>query len=203
MTALPDLTGRWVGHYVQRDQRRQISADFRQQGVSLVGTMYDRTTEMSWPLLDQLGANGALSQQQREWLDSLLAALDDAPLSSIEGYFVRPQTAALMGELRDGHVSWQKQYNGPAQFGYRAGGRYVSKQVDDYVVNYQGSLSVDGFTIEGDWGIDARPDLGTPPRKGRFMLRRKPGHAEAAADSASTAVRADRAWWQLWHIKRK
>src|SRR5688572_9971185 len=87
------LTGRWAGHYQQRDQCRGVVADLRQDGDRLLGTMSDEQTHFEMTVYEWAaecglppGADeqimGALRKQFPERARSPIRALMTLPAES-------------------------------------------------------------------------------------------------------------------------
>src|SRR5262249_39918219 len=168
-----DLTGDWLGHYVQRDQPRGLVAAFRQDGERLAGTMRDLETEFERSVFD-LAAQGGLPPGADEQIVShLRSQFPDQAEGPIRAASSLPPESALEGAVRGDRVEFLKTYQGEAFTGFAVGRRRVGVTTPGHSVHYAGKLSPEGDALEGVWWIDADPERGTRRTEGTFLLRRR------------------------------
>jgi hypothetical protein len=167
------LTGRWVGHYVQRGQQRGIAAEFRQSGSLLTGTMRDVQTEFEMSLFEMAAEAGWPPGADEQLGTAMRDQFPESTGESIRWAYSLPADSEIEGQVRDGTVSFLKSYRGESFHGFRVGERRVGETTPGHGVNYQGRLSVDGNTLEGTWWIEAKSEQGTRRTEGMFLLRRE------------------------------
>jgi hypothetical protein len=173
MTAAVDLTGHWTGHYFQRDQARAIAADLVQTGESLRGHMRDDQTEFEQSVFETAVEAGLPPGADEQIVAKLREQFPDEPRSPIRAASTLPPTSVLEGSVRGRRVYFLKTYEGEAFSGYRVGCRQVGVTLEGHGVHYEGRLSIDGTTLEGQWWIDPLPGYGSRRTEGRFLLRRQ------------------------------
>lgn len=174
MSTTASVAGRWLGHYLQRGLERPITAELRQIGELLSGTMCDGHQDEECSLFEMAqgagfppGADEQIEKQVRE-------ALPDAPPGPIRFVAHLPADSILKGRCKASGVYFLKTYQGTSYSGYKAGDQLLGAQTDGHAVHYEGRLSTDGQVIEGRWWIDADPEAFTLRTEGHFVLRRQP-----------------------------
>jgi hypothetical protein len=172
MSASIELTGRWVGHYLQRGRKYPITAELVQDGQRLSGSMHDGQPDRECSTFE-VACEGGLPPGADEQIEAQLRALiPDARGGPIRYVSHLPAAAVLEGACRGQTVSFLKSYQGTSFGGFKVGDKLVGMQNDDHAVHYEGQLSSDGLVIEGRWWIDADPKYGTQRTEGLFKLRR-------------------------------
>jgi hypothetical protein len=200
MSPLSNLTGRWVGHYEQTDQKRPISAELVQDGAKLKGSMRDGEPDRDCSLFE-LAAEAGLPPGADEQIDAnLRAMIPDAPAGAIRYIWHLPPDSRLEGRCNGRVVSFIKTYMGTTFSGYKVGDKILGRQNEGHAVHYEGQLSPDGLEIEGRWWIDPEPNRGTRRAEGYFLLRRQ---AEAPqppfhSQQAGTGPAEQRTGWRSW-----
>jgi hypothetical protein len=165
------LTGRWVGHYVQRGQRHPIEAELIHNGERLSGTMRDLETDFEMSVFE-LAAESGLPPGADEaiiaWLRRNCPGNANRPIRAAMSV---PSGSSLEGTLRGRMVQFVKTYQGDSFCGYQVGEERVGRSVAGHTVQYRGELSEDGTRIEGAWWIDANPQEGVRRSEGTFVLK--------------------------------
>jgi len=167
-----DLTGRWVGHYVQNDQEHPITADFVELADRLSGSMYDGQPDREYSVFDtafHAGLPPGTDEQIEAKLRQMVPAVPGAPIRYVSHL---PSNSDLEGRRTGQAVFFLKTYQGTSFGGYKVGDQLLGIQKDGHVVHYEGQLSPDGLVIEGRWWIDADPAYATRRTEGTFLLRR-------------------------------
>jgi hypothetical protein len=171
MSSSLELTGRWVGHYVQRGQEYPITADLVQIGERLSGSMLDGHPVRECSTFEA-ACDAGLPPGTDEQIEARLREMvPDAPAAPIRFVSHLPTVSVLEGQLRERTVSFLKTYQGTSYGGYKIGDKLVGVQMDGHAVHYEGQLSSDGRVIEGRWWIDANPKYGASWTEGLFALR--------------------------------
>jgi hypothetical protein len=174
MSSSRDLTGRWLGHYLQHGQERPITADLHHIGERLSGTMCDGHPDSEYSLFE-VAQQAGLQPGADEQIEVMLRqALPDAPAGPIRYVSYLPSGSVLEGWCKGPIVYFLKTYQGDSFSGYKAGDQLLGIQKEGHVVHYEGHLSPDGLVIEGRWWIDADSEYGTRRTEGVFLLRRQP-----------------------------
>ncbi len=181
-----NLSGRWVGHYVQRDRPHPIAAMLRQEGARLSGWMRDGETEFERSVFEAAAEAGLAPGDDEKIIAQLRQAVPDAGNAPIRSVSQLPSDSLLAGGVKGQRAWWLKTYQGVEFGGFRVGDKYVGVQVTNPEVHYEGTVSDDGAAIEGRWWINARPEQGTRYTEGTFVLRRRP--AAVAAEEADVAI---------------
>jgi hypothetical protein len=167
------LTGRWAGHYEQRDQRRDVTAELRQQGTLLQGTMHDSQTRFEMSVYEMAAECGLAPGADEQIVKALREQYPDRPTAPIRALMTLPERSEVEGEVRGSTVSFRKVYRGEAFSGYTVGDARVGVTVRGHSVQYLGHLDADGGQIDGTWWIEADPRKGVTRRtEGMFVLRR-------------------------------
>jgi len=169
----PGLTGRWAGHYEQRDQRRAVVADLRQEGDALTGTMRDEQTEFEMTLYEMAAECGLPPGADEQILGALRQQFPERAKERIRALMTLPADSSLEGQVRGRTVAFRKTYRGEAFSGYRVGEERVGVSVKGHAVEYRGTLAEGGDLIEGTWWIEADSRRGLRRAEGSFVLRRQ------------------------------
>jgi hypothetical protein len=167
------LTGRWIGHYSQRDQQRGLEAELSQDGQQLSGSMRDAQTTFEVSVFEMAADGGLPPGADEQIVSALRRQFPDEPNSPIKATSTLPTDSRLEGRVHGRTVEFLKIYQGEAFCGYRVGERQVGTTLAGHSVSYQGQVSPDGNTIEGRWFISADPTRGTRRSEGSFVLRRR------------------------------
>ena len=168
------LTGRWAGHYVQRDQRRAISAEFLQDGNSLEGTMRDELTSFVMTVYEMAAECGLPPGTDEQIVKALRNQFPERSTSPIKALMTLPNDSSVEGRVRGRSVTFRKTYRGEAFSGYTVGEERVGVTVRGHSVQYRGSVDEGGAQIDGTWWIDADPSRGVQRTEGSFVLTRLP-----------------------------
>jgi hypothetical protein len=187
-----DLTGRWVGHYVQNDQEHPITADLVQLADRLSGSMYDGRPDRECSVFEaacQAGLPPGTDEQIAANLRQMVPAVPGAPIRYVAHV---PTNSVLEGRRSGRTVSFLKTYQGISFDGYKVGDQLVGIQKDAHAVHYEGQLSPDGLVIEGRWWIDADPAYATRRTESTFLLRRWEGHEAFSEEQTAASEQAKR-----------
>ena len=168
------LTGRWAGHYFQRDQPRAISAEFLQDGTSLQGTMRDELTSFVMTIYEMAVECGLPPGADEQILKALRNQFPERQGSPIKALMTVPGDSSVEGRVRGRVVTFRKTYRGEAFSGYTVGEERVGVTVRGHSVQYRGSVDETGGRIDGTWWIDADPRRGVQRTEGSFVLTRLP-----------------------------
>jgi hypothetical protein len=166
------LTGRWSGHYVQRDQLRAITAEFRQDGDALEGTMRDEQTSFVMTVYEMAAECGLPPGADEQIVKALRHQYPDRSQVPIKALMTLPGESAVEGEVRGRNITFRKTYRGEAFSGYTVGEQRVGVTVRGHAVQYRGRVDEGGGQIDGTWWIDADPRRGVRRTEGSFVLRR-------------------------------
>lgn len=168
------LTGRWSGHYVQRDQARGMTAELRQDGGTLEGTMRDEQTSFVMTVYEMAAECRLPPGADEEIVKALRHQYPDRAQAPIRALMTLPAESAVEGEVRGRTVTFRKTYRGEAFSGYTIGEERVGVTVRGHAVQYRGRVDEGGGEIDGTWWIDADPRRGLRRTEGSFVLRRLP-----------------------------
>ena len=189
MSPAAELTGRWVGHYRQRDREYPIAAELVQVGQRLSGSMRDGQPDRECSTFEAAFEAGLPPGADEQIEARLREIVPEAPAGPIRYVSNLPTTATLEGVRRGQRVSFLKTYQGTSFGGYKVGDKLVGVRMDGHSVHYEGQLSPDGLVIEGRWWIDADPGYGTRRTEGLFMLRRSENNETDSEAQASDEER--------------
>jgi hypothetical protein len=198
--AVANLTGRWIGHYLQHGEECPITADLRETGEHLNGLMYDGRPDRECSL-GQAVAEAGLPSGADEVIEAHLRGMVPDSTAGPIRYVTRlPPNSTLQGCRRGQTVYFLKSYQGTTFGGYQVGDHLVGVRRADHEVHYEGQLSPDGQAIEGRWWIEADTESGTPGTEGLFRLRRaEPAEAFAAQPAPLPGKKKEaRPWWRFW-----
>jgi hypothetical protein len=198
MSSPVDLTGRWVGHYLQHDRERPITADLIQSGERLAGAMCDGHLHSEHSLFEIAQEAGLPPGADEQIEANLREALPDAPAGPIRYVRHLPPESVLEGRCKGPVVSFLKTYQGTCFDGYQVGEQLLGMEKAGHAVHYEGRLTPDGRTIDGRWWIEADPEEGTGRTEGYFTLRRGPGDQPSFREQTPAPVRPHRPWWRFW-----
>jgi hypothetical protein len=166
------LTGRWTGQYFSHGQGRQITVDLMHEEKRITGSMRDEETDFEEPLFDmaaKIGFPPGADEQIAAHVRRLLPQGGSEPVRCVSRL---PSLSVLEGKCQGRIISFIKTYQGEAFSGFRMGDQFLGQKKDRHAVRYEGKLSGDGMTIEGQWHIPAHPEEAGPRTHGRFVLRR-------------------------------
>jgi hypothetical protein len=167
------LTGHWAGYYIQRDKRRDLTANLTQAGDKLHGSMRDLETQFEQSLFE-MAAEGGLPPGADELIVTRIRnQFPDLPSGPIRAAMSLPSRSSIEGNVRGRTVYFLKTYQGEAFSGYRVGKQTIGVNLAGHVVHYKGFLNSDGNTIEGTWWVDAQPHIGVPRLEGFFLLKKE------------------------------
>jgi hypothetical protein len=172
MSPSVELTGRWVGHYLQRGQQFPITADLKQVGQRVSGSMHDGRPDRECSTFEAACDAGLPPGADEQIEAKLREAVPDAAAGPIRYVSHLPTASALEGRCSGKTVYFVKTYQGTSFGGYKVGDKLVGVQKDGHAVHYEGYLSSDGLVIEGRWWIDADQEYAPRRSEGLFTLRR-------------------------------
>jgi hypothetical protein len=173
MAETVNVTGRWAGHYEQRDGKHPIAAELVQDGDRLTGTMQDSDTHCDQSVFETAVEAGLPPGADEQIFAHLREAFPDASKGPIRFTTELPPSSLLEGEVQDGTVSFLKTYQGEHRAGYRIGDQFIGETIEQHQVHYRGRLSTDGQVIEGRWWIPTEPRARGGKCEGPFLLRRQ------------------------------
>jgi hypothetical protein len=193
-----NITGRWMGHYVQYGRNHPIVANFFESGLHISGSMQDGKPECEYSLFE-IAAELGLSSQDKEAIEASCRDLvPHAPADSIH-YLTRLPSESSIEFRHDGQaISFAKTYAGECFAGYKVGGEIIDTQMGNHTVYYEGNLSYDNLEIEGRWVVEAKPEYGTREAEGSFVLRRVEQELVTTPADDKSASRSGPPWWKFW-----
>jgi hypothetical protein len=174
MPPISDLTGRWIGHYLQRGQQHPITADLVQTADSLSGSMCDGQPDAECSLFDFAAAAGLPPGADEQIEAGLRKSVPEARAARIQYVWRLPADSVLQGRRAGKAVSFVKTYKGASFSGFKLGEKLLGAEQPAHPVHYEGELSHDGTVLEGRWWIEG--DTTAPGKhrtEGEFMLRRQ------------------------------
>jgi hypothetical protein len=193
-----NLTGRWIGHYLQRGEQYPITADFLEEGEHLCGFMYDGKPDRDCSVFEAAAEDGMPPGMDEQIEAKLREMVPDAPAGPIRYVSHLPTNSILQGRRSGQTVSFLKGYEGTSFAGYQVGSHLVGIQKADHEVHYEGQLSSDGLVMEGRWWIDADPMHATPLTEGQFHLQRSQASETPSAKPDPVSEKENRSWWRFW-----
>jgi hypothetical protein len=167
-----DITGRWEGHYRQREKERPIAAELAQAGSVLTGLMTDDVTSERRSVSEIALEAGLPPGEDERIVAHLRRSVPGGEGKPIEYVWELPKESALEGTVQGRTVSFLKTYKGEHTSGFQVGRKRVEVANDAHSVHYSGTLSQDGQEIRGHWSIDAPPGASRHGLSGEFVLRR-------------------------------
>ena len=173
MSAGTNLTGSWVGEYLQHDRPHPITAELVQAGESLTGSMRDGETDRASTVSELASDAGLPPGADERIIAQLREMFPGSPAASIRYVSHLPEESALDGWVRGSTVYLLKTYQGAHFDGFKVGDKLVGRQGASHAVHYRGELSPDCVEIEGKWRIDAVTEHGAGRAEGYFTLRRQ------------------------------
>jgi hypothetical protein len=180
-----DVTGRWVGHYVQRGKEFPISAELSHVGDRLTGSMRDGQTDHENSVFEAVAAAGLPPGADEQVVARLRQMVPDAASGTVRSFARLPAGARLEGHVSGRTISFLKTYQGTSFGGYRVGDKLIGCERPGHSVHYEGQLTADGSTIAGRWWIDPGPETRSPRLEGEFRLGRVGGETRGP-------------WWKFW-----
>jgi hypothetical protein len=172
MSSDTNLSGRWVGDYLQHDRPHPITAELVQVGERLTGFMRDSTTDSESSVFDFAAEAGLPPGADEQIVAHLREAFPDAPADPIHVVMHLPPESTLEGWVKGSTVYFLKTYQGDHFGGFKVGDQIVGQRIEDHAVHYRGKLSPDGLEIDGRWWIDPVAVPGARRSEGYFTLRR-------------------------------
>src|SRR5262249_11903499 len=112
MSSVENLTGRWVGYYVQGGHERPISADLVQDGADVSGSMRDVQPDRECSLFEgavEAGLPPGADEQIDEKLRSMVPDAGSAPIRWVSHL---PEDSVLKGSCEGEMVTFTKAYMG-------------------------------------------------------------------------------------------
>ncbi len=172
MSIETNLTGRWVGRYVQRGHSRPIMADLVQADEQLTGSMSDSVTDTEYSVTELAVEANLPPGGDEQIVDRLRRIFPDAPETPIRYVAHVPADSDLQGWVSGADVYFLKTYRGTHYGGYQVGDNLVGFENAAHAVEYHGRVSTDGEKIEGRWFIGPTPGQSTERTEGTFELTR-------------------------------
>jgi hypothetical protein len=179
-----NLSGTWVGEYLQFDRPHAITADLHHSGEVLTGSMRDGEPDQEMSVSEV-----ASGSEDEQIVARLREMFPDSPITPVRYVSHLPPESALAGWVRGSGVYFLKSYRGVSFGGFRVGDRIVGQKTEDNAVHYSGRVGPGGDEIEGRWWIDPTPEAGGRRTEGSFRLRRQGGETHKAEETASAFVR--------------
>ena len=173
MPAPIDITGRWVGAYSQHGREHPITTIFAQVDEHLQGKMTDGDTQFERSLFEAALEAGLPPGADEQIEVELRKQYPDAPRGPIRAATRLPELSVLEGSVTGRTVRFVKRYLGEHFSGWKIGDRLIGTTEEAHRVNYTGTLSDDGDTLEGQWWIEAGPKKPAPRSGGSFRLSRQ------------------------------
>jgi hypothetical protein len=167
-----NVSGKWVGHYLQHERSHPIVADLVQAGEHLTGSMRDGETDMEQSVTEVAQQAKLPPGGDEQIVDRLRKMFPDAPATPVRYVTHLPPESALQGWVKGPEVYFLKAYLGTHYGGYQIGDKLVGYQHTGHTVHYHGRVSPEGDEIEGKWSIEGAPARGTARTEGSFTLRR-------------------------------
>ncbi len=181
-----DISGRWIGHYVQNDRSWPIVAEFVLDRGKLTGVMFDVIQHHEYSLADLSEYFG----ESEESLDKVMAMihehLPEAAREDVRYVCGNPGQSAIEGFMIGRNAKFTKTYQGERVFGFRVNDRFLGFQGPNTPVHYDGRLTAGGDVFEGRWSVESKRDTGIVRLEGIFRLRR-----ERPRDAASSVPAPD------------
>jgi hypothetical protein len=178
-----NLSGTWVGEYRQYDRPCAITAELRQSGEGLTGTMRDGEPDKEMPISEVTSGS-----EDEQIVARLREMFPDSPIAPIRYVSHLPPESILEGWVRGSGVYLLKSYRGVSFGGFRVGDQIVGQEIPEHSVHYSGRIGPGGDEIEGRWWIDPSPESGGRRTEGSFRLRRQSGETYEAEQTASAVV---------------
>ena len=167
-----NLSGRWAGHYSQHGADHPIKAELTQNGELLSGLMRDSDIVSEKTVFETALDAGLPPGADEQIEQSLRELFPDARGAPVRVTSRLPSVSLLEGFIHGRVVTFRKTYQGEHFVGYQVGGHRVGTTVAEHVVHYEGRLSDDDRTIEGQWWIEQDLARGVGRAEGTFELRR-------------------------------
>lgn len=165
-----DLSGRWEGEYTLTwpgDNKRKITAEFQQDGTSILGSVTEMETDAICLGKDYFAAFGPMVDLK--WSLQFWWMLRRHPGMSVRAYF--PAESKISGSIDGKEVSFLRLFEGTDEMAYvfPNGSESIFKgQLSSSL--FSGRLSKDGNEIRGHYDPDHESYPGM--RVFRFELRR-------------------------------
>jgi hypothetical protein len=183
-----NLTGHWIGHYLQGGRSYSITADLVQVEERISGSMRDEHSDKECSLFE-LTADAGLPPGADEQIEARIRKLmPDAPAGPIRYVSHLPPESTVEGTCSGQTVAFKKTYQGTSFGGYKVGEQLLGYRKSGHCVHYSGRLSSDGLVIDGRWWIDPDPDLASRRTEGLFMLHRSESSDASAEESVAVSV---------------
>src|SRR3954463_14209454 len=108
------LTGQWTGYYVQKDQRRPITARLVQRNDRLEGSMRDLQTRFEMSVYEMAAECGLPPGADERIGGGLREKFPEEEGAPIRAVMTLPDDSTVRGQVRGQAVSFRKTYNGEA-----------------------------------------------------------------------------------------
>jgi hypothetical protein len=185
-----NLSGTWVGEYFQYDRGHAITAELRQAGEALTGSMRDVEPDQDLSVTEATSGVGEAPGMDERIVATLREMFPESPAAPIRYVSHLPPESLLEGWVRGPGIYFLKYYQGVSFGGYRVGDRVVGQEIEDHAVHYSGRVGPDRDEIEGRWWIDPSAASGGRRTEGSFRLRRQVGEThESVAEASVVQVR--------------
>jgi hypothetical protein len=168
-----NITGRWIGSYRQHERDNPITAIFAQVDGNLQGKMTDGITKVDQSVFDAAFEAGLPPGADEQIVVLLRKEFPDAPRTPIRAQSNIPEFSTLEGEIRGRDVRFLKEYIGDHFNGWLVGDKLIGTTIADHSVQYAGTLSEDGKSIEGRWTVSTSRKRDSATVSGSFILRRE------------------------------
>lgn len=167
-----DLSGRWEGFVMQHGRRRPITADLRQEGGYLAGTMNDAENLFESSVAELAMEEGLPPGADEQIVEQVRSLCPGGGRLPVRAEVFVPADSDVEGEVVGDAVRFRKRYHGLFFAGYRVGEVRIGVTGEDQEEQYRGRLSPDGTEIEGRWALPNSPAKGLMRIEGGFVLRR-------------------------------
>jgi hypothetical protein len=173
MTEPINITGCWSGTYSQHDRDHPITAIFAQVDSHLQGKMTDSATNIDKSLFEFAFEAGLPPGADEQIFIQVREKYPDAPSGPIRAATRLPEFSTLEGSVEGREVRFVKQYIGEQFAGWRIGERLFGETRASQPIQYTGTLSENGNSIDGRWSIAASAKKQTVSAGGIFHLQRQ------------------------------
>ncbi|MBI1325763.1 hypothetical protein GC170_21590 [bacterium] len=168
-----EISGRWVGHYVQNDRSWPIVAEFVLDRGKLTGVMVDVIQHHEYTFAQLREYFGATDESIDKAMAMIHEHIPNAARDDVRYVCGNPGHSAIDGFVIDRNARFTKTYQGERVFGFRVNDRFLGFQGPNPPVHYDGRLNAGGDVIEGRWSMESDSDKGIVRLEGIFRLRRE------------------------------
>lgn len=172
-----DITGEWVGYYVDENNSREgnpadpndhvfpIWTRFSQTGTQIEGRTRDEVTSFGLSYKRMVEHYGkSWGEEERGSARELMETFPEIMMES-----TLPAHATLTGRIMGDQVTFTKRYIGVGEtvMDMSDGRRITIGSSKNHAVGYEGTLNAEGDVLEGTWAI---------PNPGLFGRMKKPNN---------------------------